>query len=140
MQDYLDAKHPTLCADSDDENSNDSGSNDGYHVEKTNSNYNRAEEEFNTFESFKCNKYRPKWARVNSEIISGIGHNGNMQEIIVGPVEENGKDLPSGKNLGDYMNEKGNGYSVLLAVCSAICPASFWSRSANLYGAEHFGE
>ena len=36
--------------------------------------------------------------------------------------------------------EKGNGYSVLLAVCSAISPASFWSRSANLYGAEHFGE
>ena len=107
MQDYLDAKHPTLCADSDDENSNDSGSNDGYHVEKTNSNYNRAEEEFNTFESFKRNKYRPKWARVNSEILSGIGHNGNMQEINVGPVEENGKDLPSGKNLGDYINEKG---------------------------------
>jgi hypothetical protein len=109
MQDCLDAdaKHPTLCADSDDKNSNGSGSNDGYHVEKTNSNYNRAEEEFNTFESFKCNKYRPKWARVNSEILSGIGHNGKMQEIIVGPVEENGKDLPSGKNLGDYINEKG---------------------------------
>ena len=37
MQDYLDAKHPTLCVDSDDddENSNDSSSNDGYHVEKT---------------------------------------------------------------------------------------------------------
>jgi len=48
-----------------------------------------------------------KWVRVNSEILSGIGQNGNMQEIIVGPVEENGKDLPSGKNLGDYMNEKG---------------------------------
>jgi len=48
-----------------------------------------------------------EWARVNSEILSGIGQNGNMQEIIVGPVEENGKDLPSGKNLGDYMNEKG---------------------------------
>ena len=30
-----------------------------------------------------------------------------MQEIIVGPVEENGKDLPSGKNLEDYINEKG---------------------------------
>jgi hypothetical protein len=29
-----------------------------------------------------------------------------MQEIIVGPLEENRKDLPSGKNLGDYMNEK----------------------------------
>jgi len=35
---------------------------------------------------------------------------------------------------------RGNGYSVLLAACSAFCPASFWSRSANLYGAEHFGE
>jgi hypothetical protein len=43
---------------------------------------------------------------VNSEILSGIGQNGNRQEIIVRPVEENGKDLPSGKNLGDYMNEK----------------------------------
>ena len=31
----------------------------------------------------------------------------NMQEIIVGPVEENGKDLPSGKKLGEYVNEKG---------------------------------
>jgi len=102
MQDYLDAKHPTLCADSDDENSNDSGSNDGYLVEKTNSNNNRVEEEFNTFESFKRNKCRPIWVRVN-EILSGIGQNGNMQEIIVGPVEENGKDLPSGKNLGDYV-------------------------------------
>jgi hypothetical protein len=30
-----------------------------------------------------------------------------MEEIIVGPVEENGKDLPSGKNLEDYVNEKG---------------------------------
>ena len=76
-------------------------------VEKTNSNYNRAEEEFNTFESFKCNKYRPIWVRVNSDILSGIGQNSNRQEIIVGPVEDNGKDLPSGKNLGDYVNEKG---------------------------------
>ena len=106
MQDYLDAKHPTLCADSDDKNSNDSGSNDGCLVEKTNSHYNRTEEEFNNFESFKHNKYRPKWVRVNLEILSGIRQNGNMQAIIGGPVEENGKDLPSGKNLGDYMNEK----------------------------------
>ena len=93
--------------DSNYENSKDSGNNDGYHVEKTNSNYNRAEEEFNTFESFKRNKYRPKWARVNSEILSGLGQNGNMQEIIVGPLEENRKDHSSGKKLGAYMNEKG---------------------------------
>ena len=30
-----------------------------------------------------------------------------MQEIIVGPVEENRKDLPSGKKLEEYVNEKG---------------------------------
>ena len=84
MQDYLDAKHPTLCADSNDETSNDSGSNDGYHVEKTNSNYNRAEEEFNTFESFKRNKYRPKWARVNSEILSGIGQTATCRRSLLG--------------------------------------------------------
>ncbi len=45
--------------------------------------------------------------RAKSEILSGIGLNGYMEEIIVGPVEENGKDLPSGKNLGDYAHEKG---------------------------------
>jgi hypothetical protein len=45
--------------------------------------------------------------RAKSEILSGIGLNGDMEEIIVGPVEENGKDLPLGKNLGDYVNEKG---------------------------------
>jgi hypothetical protein len=45
--------------------------------------------------------------KAKSEILSGIGLNGNTEEIIVGPVEENGKDLPSGKNLGDFVNEKG---------------------------------
>ncbi len=107
MQDYLDAKHPSLCVDSDDRNSNDSSSTDGYLAEKTNSNYNRAEEKFNTFESFTRNKYRPKWVKAKSEIHSGIGLNGDMEEIIVGPVEENGKDLPSSKKLGDYVNENG---------------------------------
>jgi hypothetical protein len=107
MQDYLDAKHPSLCVDSDERNSNDSSSTDGYLAEKTNYNYNRAEEEFNTFESFKRNKYRPKWVKAKSEILSGIGLNSNMEEIIVGPVEENEKDLPTGKKMGDYVNEKG---------------------------------
>jgi hypothetical protein len=45
--------------------------------------------------------------KAKSKILSGIGLNGNIEEIIVGPVEENGKDLPSGKNVGDYVNEKG---------------------------------
>jgi hypothetical protein len=33
--------------------------------------------------------------------------NGNMEEIIFRPVEKNGKDFPSEKKLGDYVNEKG---------------------------------
>jgi hypothetical protein len=107
MQDYLDAKHPSLCVESDEGNSNNSSITDGYLAEKTNCGYNRAEEEFNTFESFKHKKYRPKWVKAKSEILSSIGLNGNMEEIVVGPVEENGKDLPSGKNLGDYVNEQG---------------------------------
>ncbi len=46
--------------------------------------------------------------RAKSEIFSGIGQNGNgiIQEIIVGPVEENGKDLSLDKKMGDYVNEK----------------------------------
>jgi hypothetical protein len=32
---------------------------------------------------------------------------GKIEEIIVAPVEENGKDLPYGKNLGDYIDSKG---------------------------------
>jgi hypothetical protein len=97
MQDNLDAKHPSLCVDSDEGNSNDSSSNDGYLAEKSNCNYNRAEEESNTSESFKCNKYRPKWVRAKSEIHSFIGLNGDLEEVIVGPIKENGKDLPLGK-------------------------------------------
>ena len=83
--------------DSDEGNNNDSSSTDGYFAEKINCNYNRTEEEFNTFESFKRNKYRPKWVKANSAILSGKGLNGNMEEIIVGSVEVIGKELPSGK-------------------------------------------
>ena len=37
-------------------------------------------------------------------------------------------------------NIRGNGYSVLLAVCSAICPASFGCILPICMGAEHFGK
>ena len=70
MQDSLDldAKHPSLCGDSDEGNSNDSCSTDGYLAEKTNCNYNGAEEKSNTFESFKPNKYRPKWVKGEGQV------------------------------------------------------------------------
>jgi hypothetical protein len=63
MQNYLDAKHPSLCLDSNGVNSGDDSigsTDDGFVLEKTNYNYNRAQEEFSNFESFKRNKYHPK--------------------------------------------------------------------------------
>jgi hypothetical protein len=64
MQNYLDAKHPSLCLNStngDNSGDDSSGSTDDrFFLKKTNCNYNRAEEEFNNFESFKCNKYKPQ--------------------------------------------------------------------------------
>jgi hypothetical protein len=112
MQNYLDAKHSSLCLDSDGDNSGDDSSgstDDGFVLEKTNCNYNRTEEEFNNFESFTRNKHRPKWVQDKSEILYGMGRNGELEEIMVGPVQENGKDLPSGKKIGTYVNEKGRG-------------------------------
>ncbi len=35
---------------------------------------------------------------------------GKTEEVIVGQVEENGKDLPSSKNLGNYVDTKGRTY------------------------------
>jgi hypothetical protein len=76
-------------------------------LEKTNCIHKGAEEEFNNFESFKCNKYHHKWVRDKSEILYGMGQNGKLKKIIVGPVQENWKDIPSGNFFGNYVNEKG---------------------------------
>jgi hypothetical protein len=45
-------------------------------------------EECNTFEFFRRNKYRLKWVRSKAEILSGVDLNRDMEEIIVGPVDE----------------------------------------------------
>ncbi len=98
----LDAKDPSLYLDSNGDNSGDESSrrtDDGFVLEKTNCNYNRAEEEFNNFESFKCNKYCPKWVWDQSEILYSTGRNGELEEIIVGPVQENRKDFYQAKKL-----------------------------------------
>ena len=41
------------------------------------------------------------------KILSGLGRTGELEEIIVGPVQGNGKDLPSGNFFGNYVNDKG---------------------------------
>ena len=75
----------------------------------SNSNFNKATEEFNELESYKRNKYRPpKWKKTACTVLSVVDiTSGKTEEIVVAPVEENGKDLPSGKNLGNYVDSKG---------------------------------
>jgi hypothetical protein len=107
MQDLLDRKHPPTCANVDDDDSDDDD--DGYEHRTSNSNFNMATEEFNRLESYKRNKYRPKnWKTAPFTVLSAFDLNSDkIQEIIVAPVEEKGKDLPSRKNLGDYVDSKG---------------------------------
>ncbi len=74
----------------------------------SNSNFNKATEEFNELKSYKHNKYRPpKWKKTACTVLSVVDiTSGKTEEIVVAPVEENGKDLPSGKNLGNYVDSK----------------------------------
>ena len=72
-----------------------------------NSNYQKAVEEMEYLESFKKKKYRPIIDPVKSTVISGTDKNGKEYELMLGPVLSIGKDLPSGKNLADYISEKG---------------------------------
>ncbi len=107
MQDLLDRKHPPICANDDNDEDEDED-NDGYVPRNSNSNFNKATEEFDGLESYKCNKYRPKkWKTTACTVLSTVDKTSKTEEIIVAPVEENGKDLPSGKNLGNYVGSKG---------------------------------
>ncbi len=68
----------------------------------------KATEEFDGLESYKRNKYHPKkWKTTACTALSAVDiTSSKTEEIIVAPVEENGKDLPSGKNLGGYVDSK----------------------------------
>ena len=109
MQDILDKKYPPIDDDSDDDNSEDSSDEEMEEPVPTrvNSNYNKAEEELLLFESWKRKKYRPSFDRSKSSILAGVDDDGRKHEVIVGPILSRGKDLPSGKNLVDYIDCRG---------------------------------
>jgi hypothetical protein len=71
-----------------------------------NINYNLAEKELSIFESFKHSKYPPIFDKQNGHILTGM-YEGSVKEIFVGPAAKRGKDLPSGKNLIDYIDKQG---------------------------------
>ena len=68
--------------------------------------YNQAVQEFNGFYQFRHKKYRPKFDMAKSTVLSGVGEDGYERKIVVGPVIARGQDLPSGRNLADYLCPK----------------------------------
>jgi hypothetical protein len=84
VQDLLDRKHPPICDDDDDKDEDD----DGYAPQNSNSNFNKATEEFDELESHKRNEYRPqKWKKTACTALSVEDiTSGKTEEIVVAPV------------------------------------------------------
>jgi hypothetical protein len=71
-----------------------------------NASYTRANTEFTAFEKLKRKKYMPVLAKSEHGSLNGE-YGGKSKELWVAPVASKGKDLPSGKNLADYINYRG---------------------------------
>jgi hypothetical protein len=107
MQDILDKKSPVITSpDGDSRESKDSKEEDGF-IFADNMNYNMAVAEFKLFENYKQKKYRPILDHSKSNILSEEDSQGKACEIVVESVLSRGKDLPSGKNISDYIDCRG---------------------------------
>ena len=61
-------------------------------------------------EQFKRKKYRPEFEENNARVLSQeveVEDGWKTCQIVVGHVKKRGKDLPSGKNLADYVDKLG---------------------------------
>ena len=105
MQDILDSASPIITSIVD-ESDIDIDSDDDALPQTENINYNLAEKELSIFESFKRSKYRSTFDKQNGHMLTGM-YKGSVKEIFVGSVAKCGKDLPSGKNLIDYIDKQG---------------------------------
>ena len=94
-----DKENPVAYKDVSVENEVDS-EDDGV-VYKTNDNYSTAIDEWQKFETYKVKKYRPSVAEKTAKAL------GDTRKILVGPLDGRGEDLPSGKNLADYVDKRG---------------------------------
>jgi hypothetical protein len=89
------------------ESSSENDSSDDNVITPTeNASYTRANTEFTAFEKLKRKKYMPVLAKIEHGSLTGE-YCGKSKELWVAPVASKGKDLPSGKNLADYINERG---------------------------------
>ena len=93
MQDNLDKNNPLLCYTLSDNSSSEGSSDvedDDIH-RRDNMNHGKAKEELEEFERFKCKKYQLKVREVTARCLTG-----ELCQIMVGPVDQKGKNLPSG--------------------------------------------
>jgi hypothetical protein len=67
--------------------------------------YQQAEKELSQFEMFKQSKYIPELKY--DRCISGVNEKGTTFKIGCGSLIDRGEDLPSKKNLADYLDKKG---------------------------------
>jgi hypothetical protein len=103
MQDILDVNNPQMYDD--DDSSDDSE--DEEVPDRVNINYDTAVAELNKLDRIKKKKYRPQFVQSKSKVLVGDDDTGYEHQIMVGPVSGRGKDLPSGKNLFDYVDCRG---------------------------------
>jgi hypothetical protein len=101
MHDILDMKSDVVVVSSSDDSSDDEQV-----PHRENANHSRANDEFIAFEKLKRKKYLPVLAKPEHGGLVGE-YNGKVKELWVGKVVEKGKNLPSKKNLADYIDERG---------------------------------
>lgn len=99
LQDIMDETAPPVYSDS----SGDDSSEDEEDMPFTqNINYNKALAEVNAFDNYKKKKYRPSIVMSpKTQVLVG-----ERKKIWVGCTGEAGKDLPSGKNLKNYIDKQ----------------------------------
>ena len=123
MQDALDRKNPVVSPifvdSSDDEKSSDdddsskisSGSSSSEEEEQhtvLNSNHALAKEQFTRWMSWRHKKFLPETDKVNVKTLIGEGDGkAKGKRMRVGKVAKRGKDLPSGNNIADYIDNLG---------------------------------
>lgn len=102
MQDILDSKDPLQGAMSSDDSED---SRDGSLPSVLNNNHKKAEHELRLFENHKKAKYLPDLKEDGRHIT--LGDNPDRYLIVGKVVQERGDDLPSKKNLADYLDNNG---------------------------------
>jgi hypothetical protein len=106
MQDILDEKAPAVYSSNSD--SDEIDSDDEVLPLQQNINYKIAEDEMIAFEKYKKKKYHPTYIESKSKVLTG-----EEKQIWVGPPNEAGKDLPSTKNLCNYIVKKTGRFDLL---------------------------